>query len=144
VNLYQIMASPEHFYTAYALGEKPAPPGVIARTYSNPTSFEMSSTVSQVATGADLKQLERTILRIWHEYRKTGTCKSSPNSFLVRRLFRYNGTTSRPPNGPGYESVTNNRDHRVYGHMPNSLMWVQPPAAVPAVPRTAVAVILKH
>jgi hypothetical protein len=58
VNLYQIMASPEHFYTVYAPAEKLALPGVIARTYQNLPSLEMTSMVSQIVTSADLKQLE--------------------------------------------------------------------------------------
>ena len=58
------MTSPEHFYTAYTFGEIPAPTGVVARTYSNPPSLEMASTVSQILTSADLKQLERTIVSL--------------------------------------------------------------------------------
>jgi hypothetical protein len=77
----------------------------------------MSSTVSQIVTSADLKQSSES----GSSMGRLGAVNREHNSLLVRRLFRYNGATL-DPNGPDYESATSSHDHRVYGHMPNSLM----------------------
>jgi len=114
------MTSPEHLYTAYPRGEKPAPPGVIARTYSNLPSLEMSPMVFPVVANADLKQLE--ISRVWYKYGKTGSCKTRAQFAFGSTFVSLQWCDFAPPNGLDDESATNNHDHRVYGHMPNSLM----------------------
>lgn len=90
----QIMTSPEHFYTdSFMLLENNTHRQALSLEpiqIRQSVILEMSSLVSQIVTSANLKQLERTIFRVWHKY---GSHKPRRNSLLVRRLCRYNGAT---------------------------------------------------
>lgn len=101
----------------------------------------MSSTVFQIVTSADFKQLGRTIFRIRRENGKTGSCKPRAQFTFWFDVYFLQWCDLAPPNGLDYMWATSNHEHRVYGHMPNSLTWVLPPATVPAVPRAAVTAI---